>query len=92
MAHVEEHAFLESLLIFLCIFDEDTAGEDQEETESEEETRTYPLGIAAVEEPVNAKEDGITDGFVELPGMPRQHINPFKDECPRHVCRATDNL
>ena len=31
LSHVEEHAILESFLILLCVFDEDAAGEYQEQ-------------------------------------------------------------
>ena len=92
MSHVEEHAILESFLILLCVFDEDAAGEYQEETETEEKPCADFLGIAAVEEPVYAEEDGVANGLVELSRMARQHIHFFEDKSPGHIGNFADDL
>lgn len=92
MSHIEEHAVLEGFLILLCVFDEDAAGEYQEETETEEKACADFLGIAAVEEPMYAEEDGVANGFIELSGMARQHIYFFEDKSPGHIGNFTDDF
>ena len=92
LSHVEEHAVFEGFLILLRVFDEDAAGEYQEETETEEETCADFLGIAAVYEPVYAEKDGIANGLVELSRMSRQHVHFLEDKGPGYVCWSSDNL
>ena len=60
LSHVQEHPLLEGFLVLLCVFNEDAAGEYQEEDEAEEEACADLLRITAVEEPVDAEEDGTT--------------------------------
>ena len=60
MAHIEEHTVLEGFLILLGVFNEDSAGENQEEAEAKEETSADFLGILLVEIPSYDEEASIT--------------------------------
>ena len=80
LPHVQEHSFLEGFLVLLRVFNEDAAREDEEEAEAEEEACADLLRVATVEKPVDAEEDGIADGFVELSGMSWKHIDLLEDE------------
>ena len=92
MSHVEEHTVFEGFLVLLGKLNEDAAGEDKEEAEAEEEACADLLRVAAVEEPVDAEEDGVADGLVELSRMSGQHIHLFKDKGPRHIGLPTDDF
>ena len=92
MSHIEEHTVLEGFLVLLGKLNEDAAGEDKEEAEAEEEASTDLLRVAAVEEPVDAEEDGVADSLVELSRMSGQHIHLFKDKGPRHIGLPTDDF
>ena len=71
LAHVEKHSVLEVDLILLGVFDKYASCEDEEEAKAEEESCTHLLGIMAIEPPMNAEEESIAQGFVELSGMSR---------------------
>ena len=92
LPHVQEHTFLEGFLILLRVFDEDTTREDEEQAESEEEAAAHLLRVTTVEEPMNAKEDGVANGLVELSWVARNQIDTFEDERPRQVRRSSNDF
>ena len=81
------HGLLPWFLHLLAILHEEAEGEDGRQAVAEEEACAEPLGTLAPQIPHQEEEAEIGYCLVELSGVSRQHIDPFKDEGPGHVRR-----
>ena len=94
LAHIEQHASLESLLVLLCQLYEESEGEDIEQYQPEIESGACQRArlCLAVDTIDYQREQGIGYGLIELSGMAWQHVHSLEYECPGHGCRLTDYL
>lgn len=94
LAHIEQHASLESLLVLLCQLYEESEGEDIEQYQPEIESGACQRArlCLAVDTIDYQREQGIGYGLIELSGMTWQHVHSLEYECPGHGCRLTDYL
>ena len=92
LAHVEQHTLFKGFLNVFGKLDKEAEGEDECETQTEEESRSYTRFILLIAMPAYKEEQAVGYGLVKLSRVSWQLVYPFEDKGPRHIGYLTHNF